>query len=468
MMRAGFFAVCARAARLLDVIEAEHLHLYDFRCDESEKHTCACQVQCEDRRRCKRALALCGRLPVCEYVVMNPSGDWGTLKREANEIERRELLGYEEKDMTPAAYEQRRATFEKEGSRWRAKYLARGGFARMLDTNRSLTLASTLKDSPLCGGPADDAARWLAQAPPSELTIGLVALSYKTPATLRRSMRSWLESGLLHAVDERIAIVNDPTPAERAICVRHGFDVRTPSDLVGPRNGTVPLLRTVKRDVFTIGAAFAAALVESQCAYVLFLEKDFAMDPNIKIGPLLDELALSVTMLRRGAAVVRLRSVLDQGCGTFRRCQDNANMPDWAAANAFHRRRNWWSFYCKDFVKPDAVADCAVGLPDSDTRRLRFRCFTSWDSNWSLNAIMIDRMRALTSKWQLPSPRRTGRQGHRSRFAPPGTTLAAFAASTWNKQDGFEVGMLKDDWGRVKMPLCLSTRGLFRHVEVDG
>ena len=42
------------------------------------------------------------------------------------------------------------------------------------------------------------------------------------------------------------------------------------------------------------------------------------------------------------------------------------------------------------------------------------------------------------------------------------------AAQTWQKQDGFEVGMLKDDWGKLDMPICLSMRGIFEHVEVDG
>ena len=44
----------------------------------------------------------------------------------------------------------------------------------------------------------------------------------------------------------------------------------------------------------------------------------------------------------------------------------------------------------------------------------------------------------------------------------------AHAAQTWQKQDGFEVGMLKDDWGKLDMPICLSMRGIFEHVEVDG
>jgi hypothetical protein len=36
-------------------------------------------------------------------------------------------------------------------------------------------------------------------------------------------------------------------------------------------------------------------------------------------------------------------------------------------------------------------------------------------------------------------------------------------AEKWDTQDGFEVGMLADDWGRLNMPICLSQQGLFTH-----
>ena len=29
------------------------------------------------------------------------------------------------------------------------------------------------------------------------------------------------------------------------------------------------------------------------------------------------------------------------------------------------------------------------------------------------------------------------------------------------------VGMLKDNWGALKVPICLSFNGVFRHVEID-
>ena len=130
-------------------------------------------------------------------------------------------------------------------------------------------------------------------------------------------------------------------------------------------------------------------------------------------------------------------------------------MPQWNGRTTFERRRNWWSFYCRNFQN-NRVADCSAYEGSS------IRCFSAWDSNWSLNAVLVDRVRALEEKWAYKRGRTNGR------FRAPGTSLAAYGASTWQKQDGFEVGMLKDDWGRTDMPICLSTRGLFAHVEVDG
>lgn len=132
-------------------------------------------------------------------------------------------------------------------------------------------------------------------------------------------------------------------------------------------------------------------------------------------------------------------------------------MPAWNGQTTFARRRNWWSFYCPEFKRPGSVADCATVAEKAATR-----CFTSWDSNWSLNAVLVDRKRSLDRKWTYKRP------GAGGRFGGAGMSLAQYAGATWQKQDGFEVGMLKDEWGKLEMPVCLSTRGLFAHREVDG
>ena len=45
-------------------------------------------------------------------------------------------------------------------------------------------------------------------------------------------------------------------------------------------------------------------------------------------------------------------------------------------------KRNWFAFYCKDRQDTaEHVSDCHID-PD-------YRCFSSWDSNWTLNAVLV-------------------------------------------------------------------------------
>ena len=58
--------------------------------------------------------------------------------------------------------------------------------------------------------------------------IALVALSYKSPMTLLNSMISWKSTGLLDLVQEKIIILNDPSPEEYAISLEYGFRIVEP------------------------------------------------------------------------------------------------------------------------------------------------------------------------------------------------------------------------------------------------
>jgi hypothetical protein len=65
--------------------------------------------------------------------------------------------------------------------------------------------------------------------------VALAAISWRAPKSLRNSMESWREGGLLDVVDERMIFLNSPTDEDRAIAEEFGFDVYTTDE----HNGNV-------------------------------------------------------------------------------------------------------------------------------------------------------------------------------------------------------------------------------------
>jgi len=383
----------------------------------------------------------------------------------------------------------------------------------------------------------DDAVRWGAFL---QGRIGLVALSTKTPASLAASMGSWQSSGLLDLVgDEVVALLSEPLVAEVALAKHFGFEVVQARDVIngnrsssggsssgnGIRKGISDddddetergvvrqKVRASGANRFTIGSAFYHALKLLTSDYVLFLEKDFNVDDDdddegegdgdsgdtggdgsgdsgdgsssssVKVR-LAEELASAAWLLDQGALLVRLRSRKDMGCSGFRTCEGGANKPEWGGQTTRARRRNWLSFYCQD-PKEEAqmgastVADCVGGPSSSQSQQPHFRCFSSRDSNWSLNAVMVHRRAMLHQILRDPQGKKLASgvgAGVRSRSHQVQKlgnwsfgTIARYGESKFDDQAGFERGLLNDDWGRLQVPLCLSMKGVFRHHEVDN
>ena len=119
------------------------------------------------------------------------------------------------------------------------------------------------------------------------------------------------------------------------------------------------------------------------------------------------------------------------------------------------RRKNHWSFYCENYMNlPNAenmIAQC-VEEPE-------YRCHTSFDTNWSLNAVMVKRSTMLEDK---------PKGGGAVFGGGAGMSLAEFGLSTFDDQAGFEGRMVSEDWGQYKIPVCISVEGIFYHAEVDG
>ena len=178
--------------------------------------------------------------------------------------------------------------------------------------------------------------------------------------------------------------------------------------------------KTSKPNVFTIGAAFYYGLQIAQSEYVLFLENDFKIDTSLSRTDIMLELFAAAALLRGGAEVVRLLSRKSMGCGTFHNCDHKSIHLN--ATDPTKRLRNWFSFYCRNQnqlgTSNQLVHDCF--------EKPNFRCFTSWDSNWSLNAVMIKKSSMLTKRY----PTAHGMK-----------TIAEIGLSHYRVQDGFEMDM---------------------------
>ena len=301
-------------------------------------------------------------------------------------------------------------------------------------------------------------------------SISLVAVSYQAPRTLLNTMRSWRASGLLDLVAERIAILSDPFPQDLAIAAEHGFRIVEPKDISGSLMS--------KPNTLTIGAAFYYALKEASSEYVLFLENDFKMDETLPTSRTAAELLAAAGLLDRGIELVRLLSRKHQGCGTFKSCNHGGIHLD--AENMMERRRNWFAFYC-----PADTADHA-NLEKHMSRCLQpsasfqshdfpeFRCFTSWDSNWSLNAVLVKRRSMLEKKYPTGNgaPQARGGSSPGSRGSGGGgdeyKSIAEIGLEQHTANDGFESTMSYGvRWMRWKVPLCISYDGLFLHEEIE-
>jgi len=178
-------------------------------------------------------------------------------------------------------------------------------------------------------------------------------------------------------------------------------------------------------------------------------------------------------LVMHGRHLVRLRSRYDPDylvsewrCTKAAPCMYKKYGGNWV------RRYNWRNFYTDEWRL--GVRDCVMRWTNNDVypgsdlslfeswspRKplsiisdgpVRLRCFTSEDSNWSNNAMMIDRNAIFVnhSSWS-------------------GLSIGRVAGNSWTSNGDFELNMLDTDWGRARWPICLSYEGLFDHIEIDG
>jgi hypothetical protein len=275
--------------------------------------------------------------------------------------------------------------------------------------------------------------------------IALVCLQYHTPITLVNSIRTWNSSGLLKMMHEKLIILNDPYPIEIAISREFGFKMLQPKD--------IPNAKMVKPNVLTIGAAFFYALQSVKSEYVLFLENDFKMDSVLTKDQIISQLIGASGMLNRGIEVIRLMAKKTQGCGTFKVC--NHRDVRLTSEDPQKRLKNWYSFYCSNDKDKSSnyVSDCLYF--DEQREDVAFKCFTSWDSNWSLNAAMVKKSTMLNKKYGTTVYKKA-------------LSIAEIGLRSFDRQDGFEANMIHGvKWMYWKVPICIAAQGLFIHEEIE-
>lgn len=445
---------------------------------------CACQLRVRSRADKAEALRHCARHSACAAVSLNgptlEASEWATLKQARNltmAVDEAELLRRRNRMHTTRRPKRQQATepfFPRVVTRsWlggHSDHASRQAWQRMSGQAAGINVTSS-HASRVCG-PTNHPML-------GSTSLGILALTFRTPHSLAASMRSWSNGGLLALASERILVASEPLPLERLIAEAFSFVLVEPKQM-SPRHA-----KLIQRNVATIGAIFGWAMRTLRSTFLLFLEKDFQLIPINDLARVAAELYGAALMLARGASVVYLRSRTDQGCGTFPSCKTVRFAQD---GPAWEKKNNWWNFYCDGFKARDGrIEDClkltplppstmptgvqppaatptaatpTAATPPSPPWEARFRCYTSEDANWSLNAALVHRQRAAQKKLAVGTDKSSQRSSRSS--------LAKLGADAWSRQDEFEMSLVERDWGRWKVPLCLSFYGLFGHHEVDG
>ncbi len=422
-----------------------------FGCAESEQFAtnCACHIKCRGRD-CRNAKEICVKYQQshgCKYVLTRgpPEKMLATLKRVPTE---KELAVYDISKYPDSKEDLESSDLWKSYTvRMNTKKLGKGTRLGDLISNehggRSKKVLAELMQNgskhAYCGDTSGRDGAWKEDF--LKGGISLVALTYKSPRSFAHSMRSWKDSGLLDMMQETKVIMNDPLPQDLGIAAVNDFEILQPKD--------IPNVKLSKPNVVTIGSAFYYALEQSpDSEYVLFLENDFRIDTDLDREAIQSQLVAAAGVLERGIPLVRLLSRKSKGCGTFKECGHSLRpkaSPE--VVTGKDRKRNWYSFYCPGYKGTEGlVAECL------DTPK--FRCFTSHDSNWSVNAILVKRSAIMSQKWK------TQKDGDKS--------LPEIGLSHNLHNDGFETAMgFSEKWMTWKVPICITMEGLFIHDEIE-
>lgn len=256
------------------------------------------------------------------------------------------------------------------------------------------------------------------------LTLGLVIVSFDAPETLRFTINSYKEGGLLDLFDDRVAFLNAAQQEEIDIALEAGFRVYTPDPAeVAPllsrhrqwlsqfdhldASKLFPATRLVNGRFATyVAPSQIMSYLEMSTDVVLFAEKDYVL----KSGPqeqTVRSLLAGVSMLQSGTNVVRLRRIDDENRDAITDCCHTGE-----CGNSFNNfqgescrwesQLNWLAIFCDtDNIETRSkgrVKQCMLEEGRDEVNkggvcveRMGAFCFSFDDSNWSNNAAMFGR-----------------------------------------------------------------------------
>ena len=341
------------------------------------------------------------------------------------------------------------------------------GVSKLAEFVAPNTALPATDDHYLCGDNAD-----VTEAEVVRKKLAIVVITWRAPLSLRHSLKTWSEGGLLDLVDEKMLFINSPSQEDFDIAKEYDFDVYTTEE----RNGNV-----------MAGPALTYLVGNTSADYVLFMEKDFAL--NSPKATTARELYHGMYMLARGVDVYRLRGATDYPAEGMPDCCTPATPPtcpdhsNWRSGGYFGDHMNWLLLWCQP--NPVESANGRLAQCTEEPAAPRSLCFGSGDTNWSNNPLImpkawyLDRLKDVSLNGEkaytqnnmfefnvVRGPRKAARAVPHSAHNTPRLTRAARKLPLPPPPRPPQQMMEWLPW-RPPAKVCVSYQGIFTHAEID-
>ena len=283
-------------------------------------------------------------------------------------------------------------------------------------------LAPEVSDHYLCGENAE-----VTESEVVRKKLAIVVVTWRAPLSLRHSLESWRDNGLLDLVDEKMIFINSPQQVDYDLAKEFDFDIYTTEE----RDGNI-----------MAGPALTYLVGNTTADYVLFMEKDF--DLNSAKAVTARELYLGMQMMARGVDVYRLRGANDYPAEGMPDCCTPATPPtcpfhsNWRSGGYFGDHMNWLLLFCQK--DPVASANGRLVQCTSEPSAPTSYCFGSGDTNWSNNPLIMGK------EWYLSRLKDVAMNGEKA----------------WTQNNMFEFNVMMEwlAW-RPVAKVCVSYQGIF-------